>query len=56
VNLWIGAGPLATNAGLLQLPPGVAEGVALPRSGTSEQQALAEAWSRIVTTHRVEKQ
>lgn len=56
VNLWIAAGPLATNVGLLQLPPDAADGVVLPRSGTESQQALAEAWSRVVTTTRIEKQ
>lgn len=56
VNLWIAAGPLATNVGLLQLPPEAAEGLALPASGTAEQQALVEAWSSIVTTARIERQ
>lgn len=56
VNLWIAAGPLATNVGLLQLPPEAAAGVVLPRCGTADQQALADAWSRIVTTQRVERQ
>lgn len=55
VNLWIAAGPLATNVGLLQLPPDAAAGVRLPASGTADQQALAAAWSRIVTTTRVER-
>ena len=33
-----------------------AEGLALPASGTAEQQALVEAWSSIVTTARIERQ
>ncbi|MEC8422565.1 MAG: Ig-like domain-containing protein, partial [Myxococcota bacterium] len=56
VNLSVAAGPIATNAGLLQLPPDAYRALVLPQSGTAEQRALVDAWSRIITTRRVEKQ
>jgi len=56
VNLWIAAGPLGTNVGLLQLPHDAAPDLALPRSGTEAQKSLHAAWAQVVTTHRVENQ
>ena len=55
VNLWVAAGPIGTNIGLLQLPTDVVPDLTLPASGTEATQALHAAWGRIVTTHRVEK-
>ena len=56
VSLQLTAGDHLGATTLLQAPAGVAEGIALPRSGSDTTLKLSDAWRSIVTSTRVERQ